>query len=470
MRTDNQSSDKSELRSNILYIDDETTNLQLFEITFGKEYQIFTTTSTTEAREILSANLIKVVITDLRMPEENGIDFIQSVSLQHPDIYYIILTAFLDIEATLKAINQVKIFRYLLKPWNIELIRGTINDAIDLYNITLENKLLVAQLQERNNQFLTIFNHSTDGIVIFRNNGTIIQANPAFINIMHCQSNEPSTLRNSTNEEIAESFENQMLLAFQNNLKTIDFQIEKSPKHIEVNFSLVEYNGMPAAIGILRDITERRLSNRKTFNMVMNAEERERNRLASDLHDGIGPILSTVKMYIEWLSNKERSGDPDQILSLAHNSIDEAIVQVRNISHDLSPHVLEKFGLATGLQSHIDLLKHTTPTEFILNANLKRRLSKIAELTLYKALKECIANSVKHAQAKNVFIILTQNDHYTSVVYTDNGCGFDLENKLQTSKGIGLYNIKNRIESLGGKVDILSASGMGTRIKMEVKE
>lgn len=468
MRTDIQTSKNPEKRGSILYIDDETTNLQLFEITFGKDYQIFTTSSTTEAREILSAYPVNVVITDLRMPEENGIDFIQSVSLQYSDIYYIILTAFLDIEATLKAINQVKIFRYLLKPWNIELVKGTINDAISLYNITLENKLLVAQLQERDSQFRTIFNYSSDGIVIFRNDGTIIKANPAFIKIIHCPNNEPCTLRKSTNEDIAESFENHMLLAFQNNLKTIDFQIEK--KHIEINFSLVEYDGMPAAIGILRDITERRLSNRKTFNMVMNAEERERNRLASELHDGIGPILSTVKMYIEWLSNKERSGDPDQILNLAQNSIDEAIVQVRNISHDLSPHVLEKFGLATGLQSHIDMLKQTTSTEFILNASLKRRLSKITELTLYKALKECLANTMKHAQAHNVYIILTQNDQNTSVVYTDNGCGFDLENKLQNSKGIGLYNIKNRIESIGGKVDFLSAPGMGTRIKLEVKE
>jgi PAS domain S-box-containing protein len=457
-------------QSKILYIDDEIINLQLFKLTFGRDYKIFTTTSTNEAREILEANLIKVVITDLRMPSESGIDFIQSVSQQYPNIFYIILTAFLDIEAALRAINQVETFRYLLKPWNAEILKSTINDAINLYDITWENRLLIKQLKDRKSQFHAIFYHSKDGIVIYRSDGSIIKANPAFIKTMHCQSKKPRFLRTSTTNDYAESFEKQMLTAFNNNKKTISFQLENTQNYIEVNFSIVEFEGEPVAIGIIRDITERHLSNRKTFNMVMNAEERERNRLASELHEGIGPILSTVKMYIEWLCNKERSGNHEQVLSLAYKLIDEAIVQVRNISHDLSPHVLEKFGLETGLQSHIELLKRSSNIEFILDINIKRRLPKMAELTLYKAIKECIANTLKHANAHNVFIMINQIDRNTTVVYADNGCGFDIENTLKTSKGIGMYNIQNRIESLGGNVEFSSAPNMGTRVKLELKD
>jgi len=142
---------------------------------------------------------------------------------------------------------------------------------------------------------------------------------------------------------------------------------------------------------------------------------------------------------------------------------------VRSISHNLSPHILEKFGLIPGLQSHIELLKQTTDIEINLNSNIKNRIRPDIELTLYRVLKECLNNTLKHAQAKNIFIVFAMDKTRLSVIYSDNGIGFDTEKDTEKNEGIGLYNIQNRISSLGGICEIISAKGHGTRIKFEFK-
>jgi PAS domain S-box-containing protein len=455
----------------VLYIDDEQTNLDLFQVLFMKDFEVITTLSTQEARTILAANEIKVVVTDLKMPDENGLEFIQSVSPHFPHTYYIILTAFLDVEAAMQAINQGNTYKYILKPWDSNQIRLTLKEAIKAYDLSNENRGLIARIATRDRQLNSVFIHSSDGIVIFDSEKHILLANPAFATIMDIDIDEPHFLDDAFNVDGFPEFLGLIRRLFDRTLPEGEFlfELDNNGKYVEINTSLIDYNDSVAAISIVRDITERRLGARRIFNSVIEAEERERNRLARDLHDGIGPVLSTVKMYIEWLSDKSRSGNPEQILELANSSINEAIQQVRHISHNLSPHILDKFGLITGLQSHIDSLKQTTDIEFNLNSNLKLRPNKPIELTVYRALKECINNTVKYAGATNVYIVVLQDDGKLSVTYSDNGCGFDMAKVAAQNNGIGLYNIRNRIESLGGKVDILSAPNMGTRIKMEIK-
>jgi signal transduction histidine kinase len=84
-------------------------------------------------------------------------------------------------------------------------------------------------------------------------------------------------------------------------------------------------------------------------------------------------------------------------------------------------------------------------------------------------LNECLNNTIKHAEAKNVFIVISMEKNKLSVIYSDNGIGFDTQKDRDRKEGIGLYNIKNRISSIGGSTEILSAQGLGTRIKIEIK-
>ena len=227
--------------------------------------------------------------------------------------------------------------------------------------------------------------------------------------------------------------------------------------------------GEKAVLSILRDITERKQMANNILKAIMHGEEQERNRLASDLHDGLGPILSTLKMYIEWLSDKSRPENNDQILDLSNKTIQEAIVQLRAISHNLSPHILERFGLIPALQSHIEMLKSVSSITFYLNSDLKERLTADTETTVYRVVKECITNTVKYANAHTVYIIISKELNKLKIAYTDDGRGFDLDKIMRENKGMGLYNIKNRICSIGGTVEIVTAPDKGLNITMEIK-
>lgn len=474
------------LKDTVLYVDDEINNLILFKETFESEFKVFTTISTIEAREIMAENEIKVVISDLRMPDENGIEFIKSVSPKFPNIIYLILTAFVDIDSVLKAINLGTTFRYLLKPWDPNQLKDAISTAIYAYNLKVENLNLIEQLKhknqalneamvqirERETQFYNIFFYSSDGLMIFNKEGKILVANPAFFDIMNLDGDDEIELKMIFKGENLNFLTEDLNYIFDKATHASEHQFELDNgtiKYVEIHSSLIDFQGGQAVLSILRDITDRRQVAHKIFNAIIHAEEHERNRLARELHDGIGPILSTIKMYFEWLSDKSRFESHEQILELANGSINEAIAQVRTISHNLSPHLLEKFGLVSGLQSYIDLLKKASPIEFNLNSNLKNRLRPAIELTLYRAIKECINNTIKHAQAKSVFIVISLESKKVTVVYSDDGVGFDPDDEAEQSKGIGLYNIKNRINSLGGSLEIMSAPGIGTRVKIEIK-
>jgi signal transduction histidine kinase len=134
----------------VLYVDDEVQNLQGFKISFYDEYNVFTAQSVKEAYEILSQNEIKVIISDQRMPEISGLEFLANVKEKYTDIVRIILTAYADADTLIKAVNQGGVYRYLLKPWNELELRITINNALERYQLRKENENLLNDLQNKN--------------------------------------------------------------------------------------------------------------------------------------------------------------------------------------------------------------------------------------------------------------------------------------------------------------------------------
>jgi two-component system sensor histidine kinase/response regulator len=134
----------------ILYVDDELANLDGFRYALRKEYRILTAISAKEGLEILKSNSVKVVISDQRMPEITGIEFLKQVLDLYPDIIRIVLTGYTDIEATIHAINEGKVFHYITKPWKKEEIRIVIDNALQHYNLKKENDSLIQHLKQKN--------------------------------------------------------------------------------------------------------------------------------------------------------------------------------------------------------------------------------------------------------------------------------------------------------------------------------
>jgi len=133
----------------ILYVDDEEHNLISFAATFRKDYRILTATNGNDALEVMRNNDVKLVITDQRMPEMTGIQFLEKLTPEFPDSIRMILTGFSDIEVIIEAINSGKVFRYITKPWDENELRMTIENARQLFDLQSRNKSLMVELKQK---------------------------------------------------------------------------------------------------------------------------------------------------------------------------------------------------------------------------------------------------------------------------------------------------------------------------------
>ncbi len=202
---------------------------------------------------------------------------------------------------------------------------------------------------------------------------------------------------------------------------------------------------------------------------VMNAEDNERKRMATHLHDGIGQLLSAVNMNVSVIEDyKEDENAFTKILEKTKNILDEAIADVRTLSHQIMPNMLIKNSLSKALQSLIE--KTTTPK---LHISLKMEgldddIDQNIQVVLYRTIQECINNTIKHSEAKTVNVSILQNERSIKTEITDDGIGFNPLKVTSKSDGMGLENIKSRIKFLKGNIDIKSAKGEGTSVIVEI--
>jgi signal transduction histidine kinase len=215
---------------------------------------------------------------------------------------------------------------------------------------------------------------------------------------------------------------------------------------------------------------EKRESEKKFLSVIIQAEEKERERIAKDIHDGLGPLISTIKMSVSALKKEKVLNESNEILQNLELVINESIKTVKDISDNLSPHVIENFGLVRALQNFIQKINSTKniSINFTCSENFPR-LTQNFEIILYRVLCELMNNTMKHAAALNIDIKLHQDLHNVYLDYKDDGQGFEMDSlfKAQTS-GTGLYNIFSRVNSLKGTIETDSESGKGVLVKIKI--
>lgn len=134
----------------VLYVDDEINNLNSFKAAFRRNFNIYTAQSAAEGRQVLLAQEIGVIITDQRMPDTTGIEFLESILPIYPDTIRILLTGFSDVNAVMDAINRGQVYKYLVKPWQNNELKIYIQNAIEIYELRKENKELINKLKIAN--------------------------------------------------------------------------------------------------------------------------------------------------------------------------------------------------------------------------------------------------------------------------------------------------------------------------------
>ncbi len=202
---------------------------------------------------------------------------------------------------------------------------------------------------------------------------------------------------------------------------------------------------------------------------IINAEENERKRIAADLHDGVGQIMSAAKMNLSAFENEISFKDEAQKISFDKliSLVDESCKEIRSVSHQMMPNALLKSGLASAVKEFIDKIDTRIIKINLYAEGLNERLDSNIETVLYRVIQECVNNVIKHSGADKLDISLIKDTDGIAATVEDNGRGFDTNDK-QKFEGIGLKNITSRIEFLKGTVDFDSFPGKGTLIAIHV--
>lgn len=214
----------------------------------------------------------------------------------------------------------------------------------------------------------------------------------------------------------------------------------------------------------------RKRSEKRLLYAIIKTEESERKRFAKELHDGLGPLMSAAKMLISGISPNNKPEVNEKITENAKQIVEEAIVAIREISANLSPHVLENFGLKTAINSFINKLKLVKTINIVFETNLdKDRFNYNIEVIAYRVVCELINNTLKHADASEIVFSLNKKEDVLLLAYRDNGKGFDESLDLAGSYGMGFDNMVNRLKSVNGNIEFDSNLGEGMTAIVEIK-
>ena len=230
---------------------------------------------------------------------------------------------------------------------------------------------------------------------------------------------------------------------------------------VDVSLNKIRFNNVDYVYAIVRDITDKKKMQQKTLKAIIQTEENERKRVAQELHDGIGPVLSTIKLFIQTYIASENNEFKKKIEDQLIISIDDALSQVSTISNNLSPHVLQDFGLKAALQKFIGRVNNVANLNIKFNYNFKKEIEKDIETTLYRVVIELANNTIKHANATEISIVIDGVYDLVQLLYTDNGKGFDFEVTKNKKMGMGLFNITNRIKSFNGQINFERGANNG---------
>lgn len=217
----------------------------------------------------------------------------------------------------------------------------------------------------------------------------------------------------------------------------------------------------------------RKISENRILNAVHRTEEEERKRFANDLHDGMGPLLSTVRMSLSALIKSETDESKLEILKNTEKVIDEALKSIKEISTNLSPHILNNFGLTSAIKNFTDKIVQTKLVEIDFQSNMfGERLDNDLEVIIYRSVCELVNNTVKHAKAKHIKINLNQisSKNVVDLLYDDDGIGCNMDEITEGhSKGIGLQNMVSRISAINGYIEMDSKKGAGFHAYISIK-
>jgi signal transduction histidine kinase len=199
---------------------------------------------------------------------------------------------------------------------------------------------------------------------------------------------------------------------------------------------------------------------------VIETQESERKRLAEDLHDSVGQVLSAIKLKLHRITKVNEVENANELLADTRKLTDECIQEIRNIIHNVLPPVLVDFGLIDALNALCTKMNDNTSIQITFTKKLNdERFPSEIELTLYRIAQELFGNAVKHSEATSIQVELAKQGHSLVMTFRDNGRGFNIDD---VTHGFGLKNLRSRASLINGKIHIYSKPLSGTLTTINV--
>jgi len=373
--------------------------------------------------------------------------------------------------------------------------QGNILGAIESIRDVTTSKKAEDALREREHKFRGIFEYSPIGIELFDAGGCLLEVNRACLDMFgvsggselrgfnlfsdpnlpeksKCRLRAGETVR----EELAVDFHEIRELGLYRTTKT---GIRYYFVHI-TPLAWKESKSLEGYLVQIQDITERKLAEkhrsryqrqlRSLASKLALTEERERRQLATDLHDSIGQALAISKLKLDGLLNSATAGVVAKDLGEVCTLLEEAIHRTRSLTFALSPPVLYELGLGPALESLVEQVEKRHGMRIILiDDHRPKPLSQDLTVLLFRAVQELVVNIIKHAHAQRARLALVRDAERIRIEVEDYGIGFDvskLEPHSGSAGGFGLFSIRERLGHLGGRVDVQSAPGQGTKVTL----
>jgi PAS domain S-box-containing protein len=338
-------------------------------------------------------------------------------------------------------------------------------------NITIFNQT-EESLLESEALYKTLIN-STPNPILIHVNGKVVFANDVIIEVTGLNKDEIigkdilDLLSDPNDNRNKNPFRN---LAGDSIIEEEEFEIRtENRKYVIKNFlirnSKIKYKGQDAVMTILIDITERKHLEKYLLSKVIETEEKARKQFAADLHDDLGPTLSSIKLHLGLLEHSKDPGKFKETLTIAGDLLSEAIAKMRIIANNLMPRLIENYGIEAAVNSFVNTMPKKGGLSIEFNSNLNgRRFPRQTELHFYRIICELINNTIKHAGATVASVKLNYSKSLLKLNYTDNGKGYNVEEINKKTSGMGVSNILQRVNVIDGKIQFLKKKG-----KTEVK-
>ncbi len=318
------------------------------------------------------------------------------------------------------------------------------------------------------NIFNFLFDNSSDAIFLSDLHGNIIEVNKIACKAMEYDKDDliKKNFRDIKTPKYRQLVQNNINLIIKNKIYTYETEhVKKDGKicPIEMKSRLSEYNGKKVIVSVARNISIRKDFEKKLLQTVIKTEEKERKRFAHDIHDGLSPILSTIKLYADLLKKDDfKKTSKEEVLNDIDELVNLAISTAKEIANNITPSILHDFGLATAVSEFCKYINNTKTINITAKTDTyQNNDNKLIDTVLYQAIKELINNALKHSAAKNIKLELKCRNNQIILYYKDDGKGFDVSKTLDTGKGLGLNNIINKIKTIKGTCDFNSEKDNG---------